>query len=281
MNLLFDLDGFVYRAAFSCQKTLRHVRLEEGGDVVSSFDYHKDMKAWLKKQELEQEDVFIDKEIIVEEDYIAKRNAKAIVNTVLEGFPGASVEYYLTGKDNFRDLIYDQYKANRIGVDKPVHHKLVLDYYKELLSPTTVDGMEADDMLAIRATTLGNEGKEWCIVSQDKDLKTVPGLHYDPVKASMEIVDPWTADFYFYGQVLTGDTSDNIPGLYGVGKKKASDMLELCEDERDMYQVCLDAYGERFMGENPIELMHRNCQLLFMLRERGKMWQPPVQWLRV
>ena len=268
MHLLFDLDGFVYRAAFSTQKTFRHVRLEEGGDIVASFNYHKDMKEWLTQRELEQKEVFIGKEIVIEEDYIAKHNAKAIVNNVLETFPGASAEYYLTVTGNFRDLVYDQYKANRTA-DKPAHYKCVLDYYKKILSPTVVDGIEADDILAIRATSLGEEGKEWCIVSQDKDLKTVPGVHFDPVKMLIEVVDPWTADFNFYCQVLTGDSVDNIPGIYGIGKQKAKRLLEFCEDERDMYQLCLEQYklrsvvkGERF----DIALMHRNCQLLFMLR---------------
>ena len=69
--------------------------------------------------------------------------------------------------------------------------------------------------------------KEPCvIVSLDKDLKQVPGLHYNFVKKEFDTVTPQQGLINFYTQFLVGDTSDNIRGCTGIGPVKARKAFE-------------------------------------------------------
>ena len=76
---------------------------------------------------------------------------------------------------------------------------------------------------------------------------------------------------FFYTQLLTGDTADNIPGVQGIGPKKADKILEGLEDEYEMYEACLNAY------QGDLEFLVENAQLLWLRREEGQMWQPPIK----
>jgi DNA polymerase-1 len=63
-------------------------------------------------------------------------------------------------------------------------------------------------------------------VTIDKDLRTVPGWHWNPDKEEEPVyVEKEDADVFFYLQWMTGDTTDNIPGLWRVGPKKAEKFL--------------------------------------------------------
>jgi len=70
-------------------------------------------------------------------------------------------------------------------------------------------------------------------------------------------------------QVLTGDSADNIPGLYRVGPKKAGGILSSCKTEKDLYKATLEAY------EGNRKLLDMNAQLLWLRREKDQLWTPP------
>jgi len=112
-------------------------------------------------------------------------------------------------------------------------------------------------------------------VSIDKDLKQVPGWYFNPDKPEngMEWIDEWTGHFNFYKQLLTGDKVDNIPGIRGIGPKKAEKLLMDCKDEVEMYEVCANVYADQ---STPMVDMHRNARLLYMLRYVGDEWVAPV-----
>jgi len=63
---------------------------------------------------------------------------------------------------------------------------------------------------------------ERVIYSADKDLKTVPALHWCPEDGEPVRVSQVEADRFFYEQILTGDPTDNYKGCPGVGPKAAS-----------------------------------------------------------
>ena len=106
------------------------------------------------------------------------------------------------------------------------------------------------------------------IVSLDKDFKQVAGWHYNFINHSHEYVNEEDAIRFFYKQILMGDSADNIIGLYKVGPVKAEKMLKNCATEKEMYDVCVEMYGDE---ERVIE----NGRLLYLRRKEGEIWNAP------
>jgi hypothetical protein len=174
-------------------------------------------------------------------------------------------ELYLTGTNNFRTEIATTapYKGNRKS-EKPVHYHLLRNYLVSSWDARVIDGMEADDMLAIRAT---EEGDESVIVTLDKDLDQVVGWHYNFVKNNQYYVTEQEALLNFYTQFLVGDAVDNIKGAKGIGPKKALKLLE-DKSEVEMWNTVVECLGEEHAMENG--------HLLYMLRTPTDTWTPPV-----
>ena len=174
-------------------------------------------------------------------------------------------ELHLTGKKNFRNdvAVTAPYKGNR-KAEKPVHYHILREYLQQSWGASVSDGIEADDVLAIRATELGDDA---IIVTLDKDLDQVEGWHYNFVKKNKYFVDKDEGLFNFYKQFLTGDTVDNIIGAKGIGAKKAEKLLE-GKSEVEMWETVVDILGyDRAM---------ENGHLLYMLRTFDDKWAPPI-----
>lgn len=270
---LVDLDGICYRAAFATQKTTRHVTIDGENDARASFSSAKEMDEWLEENELTRDDITIELEVVAEPAGHAIYVLKHMLRDI-EYYTGSHVsELFLTGEDNFRDMLYDQYKANRKGKPKPINLAALREYAIDKMGAELVNGMEADDAISIRATELEEKGEDYFIVSQDKDLWSVPGWHYNFVTQEQELVDPATASFNFYVQLLTGDSTDNIPGIYRIGKVRAENILADCLEDIDFYNTCKAIYEEKGIPEDE---MIRNARLLWMLRHDKDLWEPPI-----
>lgn len=174
-------------------------------------------------------------------------------------------ELHLTGKTNFRNdyAVTVPYKGNRKGTEKPVHYHLLREYLCSAWGATINEGIEADDMLAIRATELGDDS---IIVTLDKDLNQVVGWHYNFVKKNKYYVEKDEGLLNFYKQFLTGDTVDNIVGVRGIGEAKADKLLR-GKTEAEMWSIIVEKLGE----ERAIE----NGHLLYMLRTHDDCFKPP------
>lgn len=176
-------------------------------------------------------------------------------------------ECHLTGKTNFRNRIAVTvpYKGNRIDLEKPKHYQALRDHLiKRHGAKVSVDE-EADDTVAIAATRMLD--KCW-IVGQDKDLDQLQGWHYNPVKDERYYVTAEKGLKNFYTQLLTGDRTDSILGVKGIGPVKAKKLLSKCKTELDMWEVCLEAHGA-------IERAVEDATLLWLRRYEGELWQPP------
>jgi len=174
---------------------------------------------------------------------------------------------YLTGKTNFRfDVaVTAPYKGNRKG-DKPVHHGLLREYLETSWNGVISDGCEADDEIAIAATSHGDES---IIVSLDKDFDQVQGWHYNFVKKDKYYITHEEGLLNFYCQFLTGDRIDNIMGVKGIGPVKAAKILKGAESELDLWKRCLEAYE----GDRDAAVL--NARLVWLQREKGQIWKPP------
>jgi 5'-3' exonuclease len=77
-----------------------------------------------------------------------------------------------------------------------------------------------------------------------------------------------------FTQVLTGDRTDNIIGLKGIGPVKAEKLLKDCKTEREYYDACLKAYSEAGLTE---ERVIENLNLLYLRRKENDKWQLPIE----
>jgi len=125
------------------------------------------------------------------------------------------------------------------------------------------------------------------IATVDKDLNNTPGWHFNWNKGELYWVSEEEATYNFYRQLLTGDRTDNIQGIPGIGPKKAEKILAECDSELSMYLAVWEAYGEYMntQGDYPEQdevdaVLLENAYLLWMVREldsdnKPVMWEPP------
>lgn len=142
------------------------------------------------------------------------------IENILKATNANDYQIYLTPTDgsNFRYEVSPDYKANR-KAEKPPHFLVLREYMLEVHKAEVAFGMEADDLLGI------NQTKDTIICTIDKDLRQIPGKHYDFVRDSLYTVTPREGLLWFYTQMLIGDGADNIAGIRGIGIKKSANIL--------------------------------------------------------
>lgn len=217
----------------------------------------------------------------------ACRSARTFCTDVMHALNVEGADIYLTGKDNYREAYgseWHPYKGNR-KADKPEHYAELKKYMVESLGAVVIDGEEADDKLGI----LGYAGTH-VICTIDKDLYGVPGWHYHWKRKELHNVSPEDADRFFYTQMLTGDSTDNIPGLYKrVGMKASAKIKEPIADMftpeemyayvRSVYMVGYDRVGMCLDEADSVvdDWLLRQGRMLWIRREEGEMWHAPTQ----
>jgi DNA polymerase-1 len=189
---------------------------------------------------------------------IAVYRVNEMIENTLAEVEASEYKLFFTSPDNFRKHIYPEYKANRTAT-KPKHLQFLRDYLVESWQGTVAEKMEADDYLGI------NQHESSIICSIDKDLLQVPGKHYNFVKKEFYEVDEETGFRNFYTQLLTGDTSDNIKGIAGIGPVKAKKALTGYFTEQGMFSVVRDMYKND-------EWMIMNGRCLHILRSLDDDW---------
>ena len=196
-------------------------------------------------------------------DYIDGLLDECLFYTEPDGY-----QVFLTGKGNFRNdiAVTHEYKGHRKEVEKPAHLADLRQHLVDNWGAVVSKDEEADDMIAIAATTYGPSA---IIASIDKDMLQVPCQNYNPRTGVLRQVTEEEGLHFFYKQILTGDRSDNIVGLYGVGPKKAEKLLECASTEQDFYVAVLHAYN----GDE--ERVIENARLLWLRRTVGQIWEPP------
>ena len=202
-----------------------------------------------------------------DESQAIRTMAGFIEDLLLFDLPNAQTwELFLTGKSNFRYeyAVTAEYKGNRKKTEKPTHYHLLREYLVSSWDALVVEGMEADDMLAIRATALGDDS---IIVTLDKDLDQVSGWHYNFVKKIKYYIAKDEGLLNFYKQFLIGDAVDNIKGAKGIGEKKAHKLLD-GKTEQEMWDIVVEHLG--------IDHAWENGHLLYMLRTPDDRFKPPV-----
>lgn len=169
---------------------------------------------------------------------------------ILNAVNATSHQIYLTGKGNFREKIatIQPYKGHRPS-EKPYWHAAVKDFLIKHRNALLVEGYEADDAMAMAQHS--SKDTQTVICSRDKDLNMVGGWHYQ-WPSGTKAAEYWKQDKVggnrcLTKQMLTGDTTDNIPGLYGVGAKSALlKKVDELENYSEMAQLVAFEYERRF-----------------------------------
>jgi len=194
-----------------------------------------------------------------------------MVEQVVQDAQTDEYELWLTGGHNFRYDIYPEYKANRKDNYRPKWEKEVKQYLRDNFSANTTDGIEADDMLGIRLIELGDDG---IMCHLDKDMNQIPGKHFNWELTRLGTivrdkrwytVTPEEGDYFFYYQLLTGDPTDNIKGINGIGPKKAKALLDSTE-RHEWYEAIKDLYS----CEEELDL---NATCLYIWRKHNDSWR--------
>lgn len=166
------------------------------------------------------------------------------------------------GRGNFRKDIYPEYKANRKPLEQDMREALAYGHQHMVneWGAIEADGMEADDLVSIWAYEARANEDAYVVVGIDKDLKQIPGNHYNFVKKEHCFIDDDEAHLLLMTQALTGDNSDNIPGIKGVGPVKAKKILSGIAKDRRWNRVKA-AWRANGSGDPSVSL-----QLLTMLK---------------
>lgn len=198
------------------------------------------------------------------------QSVKTVMESIRSTFKDAPEHrVFLTGKGNYRDKLatIKVYKGNRDPNNKPEYYDEIRQYLIDFHGAEIVDGMEADDKMGIEQWKRKDRGT--VIVGIDKDMKCIPGYHFNWVKGLFEYQTLAEANKMFWTQVLTGDTTDNIQGIPGVGAKGAAKILAGTDGTwTDMYARVLAAY-EAKMGAAGMAAFHETASLVWIQREEG------------
>lgn len=259
---LIDGDVIVYAAGFASDGQAKRDLLEQLGGDKAALEAHIEAHG-LPFQPVEY----------------ALQSVKQQIKGIVEASGADDYVTYLSHPVNFREGFFEDYKANRDITHKPHWadeiKEYLLDYHHAVFSEL---GDEADDALGMAQMRALADGRETVICSIDKDLNMIPGLHYNWSKNNKDkgvylMEDPECLRL-FYMQMITGDTADNIPGLYRkLGIKATADWLaplEVMEDETDMYEYVLDTYR----GDE--EFVKLNGTLLWIKRD-PEWYVPPTK----
>jgi DNA polymerase I len=160
----------------------------------------------------------------------------------------------------FRDDLFDQYKAHRAPMPDDLRSQVqpLLDAVSAMGLPLLrVPGVEADDVIGTLARQGAESGYEVLISTGDKDMAQLVGpqvglintmsntrLDRAGVKAKFDVYPEQIVDYL----ALVGDSSDNIPGITGVGPKTAAKWLEQYQSLDELIAHAGDIGGK--VGEN-------------------------------
>ena len=142
-----------------------------------------------------------------------------------------------SARKNFRNEIYSEYKANR--TEAPDDLAPQFEYIRKAVDAFNLPSIEllnyeADDLIATYSKKITEAGAKVTVISSDKDLMQLVSKKirlFDPMKSKVigekEVLEKFGVkpDQVIDVQSLAGDSSDNIPGVPGIGIKTASELI--------------------------------------------------------
>ena len=213
--------------------------------------------------------IYIDGDILVYQSMWGANNTKEIkkkldqtIASIMSELEGSTGKIAIKGSDNFRKQIYPEYKGHRkkeLTEQEKEFFAYSYDYLQNGWGAIPANGMEADDLLAI-----WNTEKPGIIVSIDKDLLQVPGLHFNTRNKEYTNVTEDDGSLLLHTQVLMGDSVDNITGLKGIGKVKAAKVMEGVPVSQHLSAV--KSFWQKTFGRGWEDDLQLNMDLIYLKR---------------
>ena len=176
-----------------------------------------------------------------------------IINTIEDTYEIDKVLTFAGARGNFRKEISKTYKANRIGIELPPALNELQSYVIERYDAIRGYGVETDDMVARYWKTLSNTfaRNEVMIVSIDKDYKQLPCIIYDYhiKKQCYYDITEQEAKNFFYTQLITGDTADNVNYCKGYGAKYCEKVFKDCLSDYSYIRVVFTLYKQIYRSK--------------------------------
>jgi 5'-3' exonuclease len=231
---LVDLDSLIYKAVY---------KIYDIQQIKQFISKHGNNKA-----------LFMDRVKEKSKDRLTQM-LLGILNEIEEtGILIDTYEVYITVNSKcIRKKIYSEYKAGR----KPNNYVRALrTEMKDNSTAKFSDYYEADDLIADRALILQVDKIDYVILSVDKDLKQIEGLHFDFFKVNnsdgtstyrgLSNTSKYDSKYMLAYQMMVGDATDNIKGVPRIGDKKARAMLESVRHVhwiRNIMRMYVNAFG--------------------------------------
>jgi len=230
--VLFDADSLVYQSIYK---------------VISFGEIRNMLKSGKLRFEIEME--------ILQRGYDRfEKISFDILNEIEEHFHVEKTMYFFTKcKRNFRKEIDPQYKANRKKPNRWISE--LRDYLIEYWNNSFAhDEYEADDLIFYNTQLLHE--KDYIVCSIDKDLKQIQGLHFDyyqlkrcdengeefKVRKGFKYMEKIDCENLLCELFLVGDACDNIKGVKGIGKAKATKIIESKNTTYGKFKAICEAY---------------------------------------
>lgn len=186
------------------------------------------------------------------------------IENIIQASGCTDYKLFVSGKNNFRHEIYPNYKANRTL--SPKWREDCRQHLIKKWGAIEATGCEADDLCGIY------QSENTIICGIDKDLLQIPGKHFswEIIRKGKIVREAYFKEISeleglrtFYKQILIGDTSDNIEGIYGIGSVKASEYIDDLDTEDEMFAKVQELYHDY------LDRMWMNLDLLWIMREPG------------
>ena len=218
------------------------------------------------------------------------------IEAIYEDTKCSKCNIYVGTHTNYRDDIAKiwPYKGNRARSRRPMYYDAIRSRLLSQYGAMLVYGEEAEDRVGICAYTYDNFD-EFIIGAIDKDMNMIAGMHYNYVTHSFQYWSKIEAMRAFYLQLVTGDTTDNIPGLYHMlefdgekdmahkfrySKYKSKLIIELNQmrKEHAMWQHVLKMYTDYGqVDKHGITRIIEIARLLWIRRKPDELWVPPTE----
>lgn len=192
----------------------------------------------------------------------------------------------LSDSQNFRKEVLPTYKGNRKNVIKPALLAELKTYLEANYEVFKRPMLEADDVLGILATVGDVPGLiagERIVCSEDKDLRSVPGMLFNPrhpdrgtIEISVE-----QADYEHMKQTLTGDPTDGYGGCPGIGAAKVGKVLTKTTEAQTHWELVVAAYAKKGLTEADALVQARVARICRaenydFINKRPILWTPPT-----
>lgn len=278
-TLNVEADEILYRSAFAVER--KGWKLTDMSGKTKDFGNQFTKTALVKM--LKERDKIIDEHYTLESYPIVEDVSHCILiikNTLRRLSKYGDLKLWLTASDhsNFRYGIIETegprgmgYKAGR--PPRPVHYQAARDYLINKCGAEEIHGYEADDALCMYQT------EDTIATHIDKDINMVPGWHLNWVTGEKYFCphDLGTIEInekrkvvgrglkFFYHQLATGDATDNIPGVKGMGPVTAYKLLENADSEEDCLRLIVSIYKHHYKDKWRDVLLEVSS-LLWMVR---------------